>query len=116
MGYLQASRSVSSFLLCFRIQPLRVIKQIMCMFMSANGPKFQGAQQELTFNCATPDLRLVDISYFADDFAYKEERTIWLRLPVMPIYTFYPAAYRNRDQVLKDAEQKPYGHVARSTK
>jgi|SRR5271165_1055265 len=167
MGYLQASRYASSFLLSFRIHPLRLIKQIMCMFMSANGPKFQGAQQDLvrfvlnpdirhlpshlrlfafysigdrsrssgvsgvlkgygtespenyvfseftfppfgyvlTFNCPAPDSRLVDISYLADDFAYKEERTIWLRLPVLPIFTFYPTDYRNRDQVLKDAEQ-----------
>jgi len=167
MEYLQVSRSASAFTFSFRIKPLCVIKQVICMFMSANGPKFQSAQPELarlvlnremrhlpdhirlfafysigdrsrsagvsglskgfggssptsyvfseftfppfgfvlTFKCPPPDDRLTNISYWADEFAYNETRTIWLRFPVLPIYTIYPGDYRNRERVLKDGEQ-----------
>ena len=47
MEYLLASRSASAFTLSFRIKPLNVIKQIVCMFMSINGPKFQSVQTQL---------------------------------------------------------------------
>jgi len=167
MGYLQIARSIGSFYVSFRIKPLNVIKQVICVFMSANGPKFQSIQTELvrfvlnkevkhlpshtrlfafysigdrsrksgvsglitgfgtssstgyvfseitfppfsfvlTFDCEAPDKRLTDITYFADDFTYNQERTIFLRLPVLPVYTFYPGDYRNREEVLKDGEQ-----------
>jgi hypothetical protein len=167
MGYLQVARSIGSFYVSFRIKPLNVIKQVICMFMSANGPKFQSIQAELvrfvlnkevkhlpshtrlfafysigdrsrksgvsglitgfgtsssegyvfseitfppfgfvlTFDCEAPDKRLTGITYFADDFIYNQERTIFLRLPVLPVYTLYPGDYRNREAVLKDAEQ-----------
>lgn len=167
MEYLQLSRSAGEFNLPLRIMPLRVIKQVICMFVSANGPKFQSVQPDLvrfvlnkelrhlpnhvrvfafysigdrsrsagvsalikgygsasstgyvfseitfppfgfvlTFNCATPDDRLTDISYFADDFTFSEERILWIRLPVLPVYTGFPGDYRNRDNVLKDAEK-----------
>jgi len=59
----------------------------------------------VTFNSPAPDKRLTDISYLADDYAWNQERTIWLRLPVLPIYTFYPGDYRNREQVKKQGEQ-----------
>ena len=59
----------------------------------------------LTFNSPAPDERLTDITYFADEYAYNQKRTIWLRLPVLPIYTFFPGDYRDRDQVLKEAGQ-----------
>ena len=59
----------------------------------------------LTFNSPPPDGRLADITYLADEFDYKEERVVWIQLPVLPIYTFYPGDYRNRDTVLKDAAQ-----------
>lgn len=165
MEYLQSSRSAGVFTLPLRIMPLRVVKQVICMIMSVNGPKFQRTQRDLVrfvlnkglrhlpnhvrlfafysigdrsrsagvsellkgygsafstgyvfseitfppfgfvliFNCAAPDDRLTDISHFADDFGYEDERTVWIRLPVLPVYTFYPGDYRNRDKVLKDA-------------
>lgn len=168
MEYLQASRSASTVTLPFyRIRPLNVVKQIVCMFMSINGPKFHSVQPQLTrlvhnremrhlppharlfafysigdrsrhsgvsgmmelvgtnsfrgylyseftfppfgfvltFNSPAPDERLTDITYFADEYAYNQKRTIWLRLPVLPIYTFFPGDYRDRDQVLKEAGQ-----------
>jgi hypothetical protein len=167
MNYLQASRVVSSFTLSFQIKPLHMVKQVICMFMSVNGPKFQSVQSYLarfllnremrhlpthvrlfvfycigersrssgasgmiqgveissfrryvyseftfppfgfvlTFDSPPPDERLTNITHLADEYTYNEKRTVWLRLPVLPIYTFYPGDYRPRDQVLKDAEQ-----------
>jgi hypothetical protein len=58
----------------------------------------------LTFDSPSPDPRLFDVSHFAE-YDWNEERALWLRLPVLPIYTFFPADYRNRDQVLKEADQ-----------
>src|ERR1700751_5295569 len=41
----------------------------------------------LTFDSPSPDPRLFDLSYFAE-YDWNEERTLWLRLPVLPLYTF----------------------------
>jgi hypothetical protein len=167
MEYIRAARSVGRFHLSLKIYPLQVIKQVICMFMSINGPKFQSVQTELvrfvlnkevkhlpshtrlfafysigdrsrsagvsgmmqgagtqaftgfvfseitfspfgfvlSFNSMPPDNRLTDITHFADEFSYNEERVVWIRLPVLPIYTFYPGDYRNRETVLKDGEK-----------
>jgi hypothetical protein len=56
----------------------------------------------MTFNSPSPDDRLTDITYFAE-YEYNQEGTLSLKLPVLPVYTFFPADYRSRDQVLKDA-------------
>ncbi len=170
MQYLQTAKAAGYYMnLSFKIQPLRVIKQVICMFMSANGPKFQEAQPELarfvlnrrarhlpshvrvyafftisdrsrscgvsglltgfdgaskkhllseitfppfgfvlTFDSPPPDNRLTDITYFADNFAYEDKPCpVWLRLPVLPIYTFFPGDYRPREKVLSDAGRAP---------
>ena len=60
----------------------------------------------MTFNSPSPDDRLTDITYFAK-YPYKELRTLWLQLPVLPIYTAFPGDYRPREQVLKDAGRIP---------
>ncbi len=142
----------------FRIFPLRVIKQIVCMFFSSNGPSFRTAHPDLvkfvlnrearylqpaisiytyynlspvsrqtgvasllniekqqghTFSeiaylplgyvmsleSKVPDDRPVDISFFAN-YRYDEWKEFSFRLPVLPIYTYFPADYRNRDEVL----------------
>jgi len=44
MELLRTVRSAPLFDMPFQIKPLRVIKQVVCMFMSTNGPKFQHAQ------------------------------------------------------------------------
>ncbi len=168
MNYLQSVRAASYFRLAFRIRPLRVIKQIVSMFLSVNGPTFHKAQPALarfvlnrdarhlpdyvrvfafytvsdrsrshglsgmidgiltgsaksyffsettfppfgfvmTFGSPPPDDRLTDITYFADEYGYEEKRTLWLRFPVLPIYTYFPGDYRNREKVLGDAEQR----------
>jgi hypothetical protein len=169
MEYLQSVRSAPRFSLPFHIHPLRVMKQIVCMFMSVNGPNFQKAQPEMarfvldryarhlpdhvrvygfytvsdrsrssgvsgridgvlngsstnciysettfppfgfvmTFNSPSPDDRLTDITYFADKYGHDDERVLWLPFPVLPIYTYFPADYRNREKVLRDAGQWP---------
>jgi hypothetical protein len=168
MQYLQKVRSAAAFYLPFQIKPLRVIKQIICMFDSASGPELRRTKPELaqfvlsredrhlpndvrvfafysigdrsrssglaglltgvgtgvstrhlfaetTFppfgfvlavGSPPPDKRLTDITYFADDFRHDETRTLWLRLPVLPVYTIYPGDYRSRDKVLTDAGRK----------
>jgi hypothetical protein len=169
MVYLRTVRSAAEFQLPYRIKPLRVIKQVICMFMSANGQQFQSAQPELarfvlnrdarhlphhvrvfafytvsnrsrsagvsglltgldtgsskghifsetTFppfgfvlalGSPAPDDRLTDITYFADNFGYDDERTLWLRLSVLPVYTHFPGDYRPREKVLRDAGRLP---------
>jgi len=61
----------------------------------------------LTLGSPAPDDRLADITYFADNFGYDDERTLWLRLPVLPIYTHFPGDYRHREKVLRDAGRVP---------
>jgi hypothetical protein len=60
----------------------------------------------MTFISSSPDERLTEITYFAE-YHYKQERTLSLKLPVLPVYTFFPADYRSREQVLKDAGRIP---------
>jgi len=47
MQYLQKVRSAGVFYLPFRIKPLRVIKQVLCMFACANGPELRRTKPEL---------------------------------------------------------------------
>jgi len=142
----------------FRVFPLRVIKQIVCMFFSSNGPDFRTAhpnlvkfvlnsevryiepsiriytyyklapvsrqsgvasllniekQQGYTFSeiafiplgylmtleSKVPDNRPIDISFFAN-YRYDDRKEFSFRIPVLPVYTYFPADYRNRDEVL----------------
>jgi len=57
MGILLTIRSASFFHLPFLIHPLRVIKQVVCMFMSTNGAQFQYAQPELARFVLNPEAR-----------------------------------------------------------
>ena len=142
----------------FRIFPLRVIKQIVCMFFSTNGEKFREAQQNLvrfvlnkesrfldphiriycfyspsarsrhsgvagvlnfhahsqkiiseiifppmgyvmSLNRIKPDERLFDITFFSR-YQYNDWKEFGLRLPSLPIYTYFPGDYRSKKQVL----------------
>ena len=137
--------------------PLRVFKQILCMFFSCNGPDFRDAHPDLarfvldrdrvyidtsirvfaylhptgtvrktgiasmlnlarhevrvlsdlafppfgylmTVDSEPTDDRLVDLSFFArfrpDDF-----KDLFLRLPVLPVSTYFPGDYRTREEV-----------------
>ena len=47
MQYLQKVRLAGVFYLPFRIKPLRVIKQVLCMFACANGPELRRTKPEL---------------------------------------------------------------------
>ena len=57
----------------------------------------------MTFGSEKPDNRLVDISSFAK-YRYDDYIPIPLRLPVLPVTTYFPGDYRNREQVHRDAE------------
>jgi hypothetical protein len=142
----------------FKIFPLQVIKQIVCMFFSSNGPNFRNVHPDLvkfvlnrdiqylqpsvhiytyfnlsnisrqsgvtgllniekqqvytfsevayfplgyvmTLESKIPDNRPVDISFFAN-YRYDEYKEFSFSLPVLPVYTYFPADYRNRDEVL----------------
>lgn len=145
----------------FHILPLRVIKQVVCMFFSCNGDGFQRKQPELvrfvldkhhrhippqfriyafynltdrprksgiagqlsvfghqnvfsevafppigyvmTLDSPPPDKRLADITYFAD-YGYDDYRAIPLRMPVLPVYSWYPADYRDKETYLRGWE------------
>lgn len=147
----------------FRIFPLRVIKQIVCMFFSSNGPRFQTAHPDLvkfvlnretrylrpairiyayynrspisrqsgvgsrlniekqqgytfseiahlplgyvmTLESRVPDDRLVDISFFAN-YRYDDWKEFSFQLPVLPVYTYFPADYRSREEVVVTGEE-----------
>ena len=147
----------------FRIFPLRVIKQIACIFFSSNGPGFRAVHPDLvkfvlnrearylkpairiyayynlspvsrqsgvasllniekqqghtfseiaylplgyvmTLESTVPDDRPVDISFFAN-YRYDEWKEFSFQLPVLPVYTYYPADYRNREEVLETVRQ-----------
>lgn len=145
----------------FRLFPLRVLKQIICMFFSANPPSFQVVKSDLVrlvlnkqqkylrpnvhiyaflnssprhrqssvsgllnlesgvspkifseiayppfgyvmcLDSPPPDPRLIDISFFAN-YGYNEWADVPLRLPILPIYTYLPGDYRNRNAVLQE--------------
>jgi hypothetical protein len=144
----------------FHLFPLRVIKQIICMFFSANPPSFQGVHSDLVrlvlnkeqkylrpnvriyaflnasprsrqssvsgllninsefpprifseiafppfgyvmcIDSPPPDIRLVDISHFAN-YGYNEWMDVPLQLPILPVYTYLPGDYRNRETVVQ---------------
>ena len=148
----------------FRIFPLRVIKQIVCMFLSTNGPNFREANPDLvkfvlnreakylrpeiriytyynlsgvsrqsgvagllniekgqqhtfceiaflplgyvmTLESDVPDDRPVDISFFAN-YRYNDWKEFSFQLPVLPVYTYFPADYRSREEVLASREKE----------
>jgi hypothetical protein len=158
---LNFARGESSLYYNFRVFPLRVIKQIVCMFFSSNGPGFQASHPDLvrfvldprarflkpsvhiytyynlapvsrksgvaslfnvekrqgytfseisylplgylmTLDSNVPDKRPIDISFFGD-YQYNDWNEFSFRLPILPVYTYFPADYRNREQVLEES-------------
>jgi hypothetical protein len=156
------TRGKASLYYQYHIFPLRVIKQILCMFFSINGSEFRVANEHLvalvlnrklngfepqigiyayfnasgrsrntgvaasanfntgkvrilseiafppmgyimTFGSEPPNDKLVDISFMAK-YHYNDWKSLSLPLPVLPIYTYFPGDYRDRDQVLREAE------------
>jgi hypothetical protein len=59
----------------------------------------------MTIESIPPDNRLIDISFMAR-FHYHDWKHIALRLPVLPIYTFIPGDYRDREHVLLKVKQQ----------
>jgi len=54
----------------------------------------------MTLGSASPDERLVDITFFAK-YSHNDWKEFWLTLPVLPVYAPFPADYRTRDEVLE---------------
>ena len=160
VSLLDHSISAPSLIYTYRIFPLLVLKQIVCMFLSSNGDKFHKYHQDLvkfvldpreqfinpsmriyayyvaggragktgivvkgdlasgknevlselsfppfgyvmTLDGCQPDDRLVDITFFSQ-FQSSDWSEIHLNFPVLPIYTWFPADYRSRSEVLSD--------------
>ena len=57
----------------------------------------------MSFDPDPPDIRLVDISFFAR-YSYYDEASISLKLPVLPVSTYLPVDYRSPETVRHDAE------------
>jgi len=148
----------------YRIFPLRVMKQIICMFFSTNGEKFREAQPNLarfvlnkeskfldphiriycfyspsgrsrhsgvagvlnfqthtqkilseivfppmgyvmSLNRIKPDERLFDMTFFSE-YHYNDWKELGLRLPSLPIYTYLPGDYRNKNEVLDNRQNQ----------
>lgn len=167
---LSFSRGEPTLYYQFRIFPLRVVKQIVCMFFSANGPIFRTIHPDLvkfvlnrearylkpeiriytyynlspvsrqssvtgllniekqqvhtfseiayfplgylmTLESNVPDNRPVDISFFAN-YSYDDWKEFSFQIPVLSIYTYFPADYRNREDVLatvRENRNRPEG-------
>lgn len=58
----------------------------------------------LTHNSPPPSERLVDITFFVES-KYNELRKVWLRLPVVSIYTYLPGDFRSKEEILKVANE-----------
>ena len=56
------------------------------------------------FGPAPPDNQLVDISFFSG-YSYSECTSLYLKLPVLPVETYFPTDYRRLEQVRRDAER-----------
>jgi hypothetical protein len=158
---LLATRGEASLYYSYHILPLRVLKQIVCMFMSTNSSSFRTAHPELVtfvlnrrsvglpskyrfyiyYNAGDrarfagvsgaldsntrqirvltemtfpplgyvlclsgppPDDRLIEVTHFAR-YLYDEFRHLPLRVPVLPVFTYFPGDYRDRETVLREA-------------
>lgn len=170
MQIVQGTKCEPTLIYNFHIFPLRIIKQIVCMFFSSNSPRFRDCHPELvkfvldrdtrclpsyirvyafytladrsrsagvtgllkgvnnfgdssrsfifsevtfppfgflmTLNSPTPDDRLLDISEFSH-YAYNDWIDRFMKLPIMPIYTPFPADYRSCEQVKNDTAKQP---------
>lgn len=163
MKILHYTKGRPSIYYTYNIFPLRVIKQVISMFFSANGSEFRDAYPDLvkfvlnketryldekysvyayynlgdrsrqlgltvgadlakgkisrmseiayppigymiTFNSQPPDQRLLDITFFSR-YRYNDWKPISLRMPILPIYTYFPGDYRDRDTVLQQRKE-----------
>jgi hypothetical protein len=57
----------------------------------------------MTFNSTPPDERLCDITDF-NRFSYDDWQEVHIRLPILPIYTYFPGDYRDKATVLRQVQ------------
>jgi hypothetical protein len=172
MYILHATRGQASLNYVYHIFPLRVLKQVICMFFSTNGSAFRETYPDLekfvldrnasgmrpaiqiyaylnatgrtrlTGIAATgridtgtvrviseiaatplgflmalgdspaPDNRLIDITFMAK-YHYDDRKHVALKLSVLPIYTYFPGDYRDRDTVRRAAAENLASEAAR---
>jgi hypothetical protein len=55
----------------------------------------------MTFESDVPDDRPVDISFFAN-YRYDDWKEFSFQVPVLPVYTYFPADFRNRGSIGND--------------
>ena len=57
----------------------------------------------MTFNSEQLDKQLFDISFFTK-YRYDDRTSIPLKLPILPVHTWFPGDYRSSEQVQRDFE------------
>jgi hypothetical protein len=146
----------------YHIYPLRVLKQVACMFFSVNAPGLSEEHGELVrfvlnreayglpekyriyaylntgsrsrqvglsgilnttsgqirvlseisfppigyvmcLSSEPPDTRLVDITFFSR-YLYNDFGTVSLRMPVLPVFTYFPGDFRDQQTTLKERD------------
>ncbi|SMB98808.1 hypothetical protein SAMN00808754_2557 [Thermanaeromonas toyohensis ToBE] len=55
-------------------------------------------------NYSPPDLRLYDITYFSR-YDYNEFRDVYLKLPLLPTYSWFPGDYRTKKEIIQQREE-----------
>lgn len=58
----------------------------------------------LSFGLEPLDNELADISFFAQ-FPYDHRTTLYLKLPVYPVHTWYPGDYRSKKEIRNNFEE-----------
>lgn len=58
----------------------------------------------LSFGLEPIDNELADISFFAK-YRYDDRRTLYLKLPVNPVHTWYPGDYRSKKEIRNNFEE-----------
>ncbi len=60
----------------------------------------------MTHECEPPEAQLVDITFLSES-CFNELREVWLNMPIVNPYTFYPADYRSKEEVFNGKGDDP---------
>jgi len=53
----------------------------------------------------SPDARMYDITYFSR-YDYNELRDVYLKLPFLPTYSWFPGDYRAKKQIIQERQEE----------